>query len=435
MLTLPADVTAALTAPLAGLDAELAARFPGDPGTSQPVHTCYVPADQVTATIAEDWAAAARAAFDAHAGEPSDLAAATGVPAALAGRVHAHVRRVLAGSPVADLRVDLEDGYGVRADAEEDAVAVAAAEALRAAAAAGGLPASYGLRPKSLDAAVRARGLRSLDLFLTALTADGGATAPPGLVVTLPKVSAPAQVSVFGDILAELEGRLGLAPIPLEVQVETPSAVLALPALVAAGRPRLRGLHVGTYDYSAALGVSAEHQAGDHPSVELATALMQLAAAETGVRVADGSCNLLPVGDRAAVHAGWRRHAELIRRAWMRGLYQGWDLHPAQLVSRHATVAACLLAGLPPALARLSRWAGTAAGPDDDPSAAFSPPATRVSGSPGPVVDEPATARALAGHVRRALDAGLLDDTHLATAGLTGETITRLSTAGDSPQH
>ncbi len=202
---------------------------------------------------------------------------------------------------------------------------------------------------------------------------------------------------------------------------------------MAAGRPRLTGLHVGTYDYSAALGVSAEHQAGDHPSVELATALMQLAAAGTGVRVADGSCNLLPVGDRTAVHAAWRRHAELIRRAWMRGLYQGWDLHPAQLVSRHATVAACLLNGLPTVLARLSRWAGTAAGPDYGPSAVFSPPATRASGSPGPVADEPATARALAGHVRRALDAGLLDGAHLAAAGLTRETITGLGAAvGDS---
>ncbi len=90
--------------------------------------------------------------------------------------------------------------------------------------------ASYGLRPKSLDVVVRARGLRSLDLFLTALAAGGGA-APPGLVVTLPKVSAPQQVSVFGNVLAELEGRLGLAPIPLEVQVETPAAVLALPAV------------------------------------------------------------------------------------------------------------------------------------------------------------------------------------------------------------
>ncbi len=308
--------------------------------------------------------------------------------------------------------MDLEDGYGVRANAEEDAHAVASAEALRAAAAAGRLPASYGLRPKSLDAAVRDRGLRSLDRFLTALAAGGSAAAPPGLVITLPKVSAPQQVSVFGAVLAELEGRLGLAPVPLEVQVETPAAVLALPAVVAAGRPRLTGLHVGTYDYSAALGISAEHQAGDHPSVELATALMQLAAAGTGIRVADGSCNLLPVGDRAAVHAAWLRHAELIRRAWRRGLYQGWDLHPAQLVSRHATVASCLLTGLPTALARLSRWAGTGT------AAATGPVATA-----GPVADEPATARALAGHLRRALDVGLLDDADLAATDLTRGTI------------
>ncbi len=397
MPTLPDDVTAALTAPLARVDADLAARFPSGPGVRQPVHTCYVPADQMRATLADDWGAAALAALDTHAGEPPVLAAVTGIPADLAERVHAHVRRVLATAPIADLRVDFEDGYGDHDDAEEDAHAVAAADALRAAADAGRLPASYGLRPKSLDPAVRTRGLRSLDLFVTILAAGGAV--PPGLVVTLPKVSAPAQVEVFCDILTELENRLGLdAGIRLEVQIETPAAVLALPAIVAAGRPRLTGLHVGTYDYSAALGVSAEHQASDHPAVELATALMQLVAAGTGVQVADGSSNLLPVGDRAAVHAAWRRHADLVRRAWMRGIYQGWDLHPAQLVSRHATVAACLLTGLPAALARLSAWTGTVG--------------SGTVGS-GTVADEPATARALAGHIQRALDAGLLDHADL----------------------
>jgi hypothetical protein len=30
---------------LADADAELASRYPGDPGTRQPVHTVYVPAD------------------------------------------------------------------------------------------------------------------------------------------------------------------------------------------------------------------------------------------------------------------------------------------------------------------------------------------------------------------------------------------------------
>ncbi|WP_035742369.1 DUF6986 family protein [Parafrankia elaeagni] len=405
-VTLPDEVLAALTGSLARVDAVLAARFPGDPGTRQPVHTCYLPADQLTPDVVPAWGRAAREALARHAPDPGLLAEVTlGAAAAPSAEdIHTHVVRTLAIEPVQDLRVDFEDGYGIRPDAVEDAHAIAAARALRAAASAGTLPAVYGLRPKSLDAAVRRRGLRTLDLFLTALAGTDGP--PPGLVVTLPKVSAPEQVAVFGDVLAALEQRLGIAPIPLEVQIETPAAVLALPALAAAAPGRLAALHVGTYDYSAALGVSAANQASDHPAVELATALMQLTAAGTGLRVADGSCNLLPVGPAAEVHAGWRRHAGLIRRAWSRGLYQGWDLHPAQLVSRHAAVAGCLLTGLPDALRRLADYA-----------------AARSRGS---VADEPATARALAGHALRALDARLLDEPGLRAAGLDLATVARL---------
>ncbi|MBX6388831.1 MAG: aldolase [Frankia sp.] len=410
MPTLPEHLLARLTAPLAPVDALLAARHPGDPGTRQPVHTCYVPADRLHPDLVLEWGEAAREALAENAPSPGELAEATGLADALGGdrelveRVHAHVLSTLSLEPVQDLRVDLEDGYGIRPEATEDEHAVAAAEALRLASAAGALPASYGLRPKSLDPAVRDRGLRSLDLFLTALAgSDGG---PPGLVLTLPKVSAPEQVTVFLAVLDELLPRLGLRPPAIELQIETPAAVLALPALVEAGRGRITGLHVGTYDYSAALGIAAEHQASDHPAVEYATTLMQLVTAGTGIRVSDGSSNLLPVGDRAAVHAAWRRHAELVTRAWRRGLYQGWDLHPAQLVSRHAAVAACLLAGLPAALRRLSAYAEA-----------------RVAGA---VADEPATARALAGHVLRALDAGLLDDAGLAAADLDRAVVHRL---------
>lgn len=401
---------ARLTAPLTEVDAALARRFPGERPGRQPVHTCYVPADRFAASTALVWGINALAALDQHAASPAALAAATGTPEHLAGPVDAHVRRVLATEPVQDLRIDLEDGYGIRADDVEDEHATAAARAVLAAAAAGTLPASYGLRPKSLDPAVRARGLRSLGLFLSTLATDGPVPAglvPAGLVVTLPKVSAAEQVTVFVQILAAYEDRLGIAPVPLEIQIETPAAVLALPALVAAGGDRLTGLHVGTYDYSAALGVAAAHQASDHPAVELATALMQLTTAGTGVRVADGSSNILPVGDRDAVRAGWRRHADLVRRAWWRGIYQGWDLHPAQLVSRHAAVAAGLLETLPAALDRLSAYA-----------------AARTEGA---VADEPATARALAGHVRRALDARLLDDAGLTAAGLDHATVHTLT--------
>jgi hypothetical protein len=430
--TLSEHLLARLTAPLAPVDAELAARYPGDPGTRQPVHTCYVPADRLHPDVVLEWGECAREALGAHASSPAELATATGLnqpsgsggataglagpapgPAsasagaadpALAERVYSHVLAALSLEPIQDLRVDLEDGYGIRPDDVEDEHAVSAAAALRAAHDAGALPASYGLRPKSLDPAVRARGLRSLDLFLTALAGDDGG--PPGLVLTLPKVSAPEQVTVFLAVLDELRPRIDLRPPAIELQIETPAAVLALPALVEAGRGRVTGLHVGTYDYSAALGIAAEHQASDHPSVEYATTLMQLVTAGTGIRVADGSSNLLPVGPTPVVRAAWRRHAGLVTRAWRRGLYQGWDLHPAQLVSRHAAVAANLLAGLPSALGRLSAYA----------EARFA----------GAVADEPATARALAGHVLRALDAGLLDDAGLAAADLDRAIVSKL---------
>ncbi|WP_261575622.1 DUF6986 family protein [Frankia gtarii] len=417
MPTLPTDVVARLTAALEPVDAALAARHPGDTGARQPVHTCYLPADQMFPGVVPAWGERAHALLATYGAEPATLAAATGGDPRpdVAAAVYAHTTHALTVEPIQDLRVDLEDGYGLRPDGAEDADAVNAAEALRAAAAAGMLPARYGLRPKSLDPLVRTRGLRSLDLFLTALAGADGP--PPGLVLTLPKVSDARQLRVFADVLAELERRLGLAPVGIEVQVETPAAVLALPALVRTGLElgpgRLVGLHVGTYDYSAALGVTAAHQASDHPAVEYATTMMQLAAAGTGIHVADGSSNLLPVdGDERAgasgddVRRAWRRHAELVRRAWHRGLYQGWDLHPGQLVSRHAAVAGCLLAGLDGALARLAAYA-----------------AARQSGA---VADEPATGRALAGHVLRALDAGVLDDPRLAAAGLDRATVARL---------
>jgi len=392
--TLPDDVLAGLLAPLAAVDAALARRLTGPAPGRQPVHTVYVPADRFGADTVPVWRAQAEAALSAHAADPATLAAVTGARPALADPVFGHVRRTLVAEPVQDVRIDFEDGYGIRADAEEDDHVAAAVAAVHAARAAGELPRRYGIRAKSLDPAVRDRGLATLDAFLAGLA--GGGSPPAGLVVTMPKVSAPEQVTVFVAVLAELERRLGLPVTPLELQIETPAAVLALPALVEAGGERLIGLHVGTFDYSAALGISAEHQASDHPAVELATSLMQLTAAGTRVAAVDGSCNLLPVGGREAVHAGWSRHAGLVRRAWMRGLYQGWDLHPVQLVSRHAAVAACLLEGLPAALERLAAY--TAARQD------------------GAVADEPATARALAGHVQRAVDAGLLSDADARTA-------------------
>ena len=56
--------------------------------------------------------------------------------------------------------------------------------------------------------------------------------------------------------------------------------------LITAAAGRCIGLHYGTYDYSAAAGVAATYQAMDHPVADHAKAVMQAAAAQTGVRLA-----------------------------------------------------------------------------------------------------------------------------------------------------
>jgi citrate lyase beta subunit len=351
------------------------------------VHTCYVPADAVLPGLAGQWGAAALAALDEH-GLP-DL----GLDPALLADVLPRVRRKLAAEPVEDLRVDAEDGYRGAAGAEDDDVLRAAAT-VAADRAAGSAPPSVGVRAKSLEEPTRRRGVRSLDLFLGAL---GGGRA----VVTLPKVTDVEQVRAFLPVLDALEAAHGTV-IDLELQIETPQAVLGpdgaatLARMVHAAGPRLTGLHYGTYDYSAALGIAAAHQSSDHPAADFAKQLMQVAVAGTGARAVDGSTNVLPVGPREQVHAAWRLHAGLVRRALERGFYQGWDLHPAQLVTRYVATYAFFRAALPAAAGRLAAY---------------------LDRTDAGILDEPATARALASVVVRGLDCGAVGIDEVQAAG------------------
>ncbi|TFV62573.1 UNVERIFIED_ORG: aldolase [Bacillus sp. AZ43] len=384
---LPEELYAELDRRLTPTDALRLARYPGEWPERQPVHTCYVPADAVVPGLAGEWGAAALDALDEH-GLP-DL----GLDPELVEQVLPRVRAKLADEPIEDLRVDAEDGYRRSADHEDDDV-LAAAAALAADAAAGTAPPSVGIRGKSLEAPTRRRGVRSLDLFLGAL--DRGRA-----VVTLPKVTDVEQVRAFLTVLDALQAAHGVS-LDLELQVETPQAVLgadgtaALARMVHIAGPRLIGLHYGTYDYSAALGIAAEYQASNHPAADFAKNLMQVAVAGTGAHAVDGSTNVLPVGDRDRVHHAWQLHAHLVRRALVRGLYQGWDLHPAQLVTRYVATYAFFRAALPAACARLAAYLD------------------RVDAG---VLDEPATARALAGVVLRGLDCGAVDDADVRASG------------------
>ncbi|MDX6356794.1 MAG: hypothetical protein QOF98_3697 [Streptomyces sp.] len=398
--TLPDAVRADIGASLAATDAELVRRYPGDPGSRQPVHTVYVPADAFTAGTVREWGDRALAALDDHAPDAAALAAVLGLTGDLAGEVYGRVRDKLRREPVEDLRIDFEDGYGPRPDAEEDAAAVAAARTVTAIVADGSAPPYLGIRMKCMEAAVRDRGIRTLDLFLTTLLDGGGL--PAGLVLTLPKVTFPAQVAAMVRLCEEFERAAGLPAgrIGFEIQMETTQAILGpdgtatVPRLIDAAAGRATGLHYGTFDYSAACGISPAHQSLDHPAADYAKAVMQVAAAGTGVRLCDGSTNVLPVGPRDRVHAAWRLHYGLVRRSLARAYYQGWDMHPAHLPTRYAATYAFYREGLDPAAARLAAY---------------------VAGTGTDVMDEPATARSLSGHLLRGLDCGALDPLEVTT--------------------
>ncbi|MEW2511968.1 aldolase [Streptomyces sp. NPDC046870] len=407
--SLAGAVSEEISASLAPVDAELERRYPGDPGTRQPVHTVYVPGDAFTADTLRSWGDQALALLDEHAPDAASFAAVLGLPGELAEAVHSRVRAKLEREPVEDLRVDFEDGYGPRPDAEEDETAARAAR-LIAEAHANGTAAPYmGIRVKCMEAAVRDRGIRTLDVFLTGLMAAGGL--PDGLVLTLPKVTYPEQVGAFVRLLEAFEKAHGLdaGRLGFEIQIETSQAILAtdgtatVARMIQAAEGRATGLHYGTFDYSACLGVSAAYQAGDHPAADHAKAVMQVAAAGTGVRVSDGSTNVLPVGPTAKVHDAWRLHYGLTRRALARAYYQGWDMHPGHLPTRYAAVFAFYREGFEQAAARLARYAERAG---------------------GDVMDEPATAKALSGYLLRGLDCGALDLPEV--TGLTGLTRTGL---------
>ena len=389
-MALPDDVHAELDRRLAPVDAARLADYPGERPGRQPVHTCYVPADAMRPGLAQAWGTAALAALDAH-GLPG-----LGLDPALVEQVLPRVRAKLAAEPVEDLRVDAEDGYRGTADVEDRDV-VRAAEAVLADRDDGTGPPSVGIRAKSLEEATRRRGVRSLDLFLGVLGAGGAGRA----VVTLPKVTDVEQVRAFLPVLDALEQAHAVA-VDLEIQVETPQAVLGADGVLTAARlvhaagSRLTGLHYGTYDYSASLGIAAAHQSSDHPAADFAKLVMQVAVAGTGARAVDGSTNILPVGPPEQVHAAWQVHAGLVRRALERGLYQGWDLHPAQLVTRYAATYAFFRAALPAAAARLGAYLGR-----------------RDAG----VLDEPATARALAGVLVRGVDCGAFDEAEVGEVG------------------
>ncbi len=397
------------SAPLGDPLALLAARYPGDSGARQPVHTVYGGAQLFKSdTPARLGVLALRTLeeFAPHAatfGQAIDLGSR-------AETVYARVVEKLKREPVEDFRIDFEDGYGNRPDDEEDGHAAAAAIEVAKGMREGTLPPFIGIRIKPFTQELMRRSTRTLDIFLTTLL-DAAGRLPLWFVVTLPKIQVPEQVTMLADLYDALEPRLGLAAgtLKLEFMIETTQSILSpdggspLPLFLDRARGRCVAAHFGTYDYTAC---------------DFARHMMQVAYAGTGIWLSDGATNIMPIAphrgeltpaqadeNRTVVHRAWRLHVDHIRHSLVNAYYQGWDLNPAQLPTRYAAVYSFFLDSLDAATERLRNFIQKAG------------QATLV----GDVFDDAATGQGLLNYFLRAMNCGAITEKEAMVTGLTLE--------------
>ncbi len=418
-----------ILARLADANRRFAAAYPGDRADRQPVHTVYGGAHLFRADVARRLGEVALRTLEENAPDPVTFARALALPGdeTLARTVYARVVEKLRREPVEDFRIDFEDGYGHRTDAEEDAQAVADGEEVARGVREGLLPPYLGIRIKPLSSELHGRALRTLDLFVSTLLRGAGEL-PANFVVTIPKVVAAEQVAAVVEACELLERAHGLAAgaLRLELMVEMtqsiigPDGVVALPGLIAACRGRCRGAHFGTYDYTAGCSITATYQLPAHPACDFARHVMQVCLAGTGVTISDGATTVMPVGphraapgvpltpaqsdeNRAAVHRAWKIHYDDVRMSLRNAYYQGWDLMPGQLPTRYAAVFAFFLESRAEAGARLRAFVEKAA------------QATLM----GTIFDDAATGQGLLNFFLRGLNCGALTEDEALATGLT----------------
>jgi citrate lyase beta subunit len=434
---------------LVGASASFARRYPGETGRRQPVHVVYGGAHLFHAGLAKRLGELALKTMGEYGPDAFTFARAAGLPghgalpksgkqataaekrfakypgklrkenraAWLALTVYGRVLEKLQREPVEDFRIDFEDGYGNRPDAEEDQHAKLAAEELARGLGQGSLPPFIGIRVKPFSPELRERAIRTLDIFISTLCEATRGRLPENFVVTLPKVVIPEQPAALVKLLEGLEPALGLEKNSLrfEIMIETTQAILnargesGLPQLVDASAGRCIAAHFGTYDYTASCSITAAYQTIDHPACDFAKNMMQVAFAGTGIWLSDGATNILPAPphraekgkklslfqqkeNRDAVHRAWRLHFSHIQHSLITAYYQGWDLHPAQLPTRYAAVYSFFLEGLDSAAIRLKNFVEKAA------------KATLI----GDVFDDAATGQGLLNYFLRAINCGAI---------------------------
>jgi hypothetical protein len=230
--------------------------------------------------------------------------------------------------------------------------------------------------------------------------------------------------------ILERKNGLTAGALKIEPMIETPQAIInrsgrvGLHSLVDAAEGRCQSVHFGVYDYTASCGITAAYQAMQHPSCDFARQVMLVSLAGTGIHLSDGATNILPVGphrapeggtlsdeqargNRETVHAAWRLGFEDNMHSLRNGLFQGWDLHPAQLVTRYAAVYHFFLGSLESASNRLKTFVEKAA----------------LASLFGDVFDDAATGQGLLNFFLRGMACGAITEEEALATGLTLEEI------------
>ena len=432
-MTFSADNLLDINASTSKANASFSHAFPGDSGRRQPVHTVYGGAQIFKADTAAKLGATALQSLKDYAPTAKDLARAVALDGTkdFKATVYNRVVQKLKNEPVEDFRIDFEDGYGNRPDSEEDKHAEFCAAEIARGMAGNSLPPYIGIRLKPLTEDLKARSIRTLDIFVSTLVRQSGGKLPENFVVTIPKVVLPDQVAVLVRLFKILEKKLTLpeGALKLEFMVETPQSVfdsrgiVAIPAFVAAAEGRCVAAHFGVYDYTASMNITAQYQSMVHPACDFARSVMKVALAGTGVWISDGATNVMPVGphragksgkgltgrqkaeNKRAVHRVWKLNFEHINHSLMNGFYQGWDLHPVQLPVRYTAVYAFFLKELAAASHRLKTFMERAA------------QATLI----GDVFDDAATGQGLLNFFLQGIACGALTEKEAEVTGLTVE--------------
>jgi citrate lyase beta subunit len=350
-------------------------------------------------------------------------------PAWLAHAVYDKIIQKLKTEPVEDFRIDFEDGFGNRPEAEEDATAISAANELAKGMKDKTISPFIGIRIKPFTEDLKNRGVRTLDIFLTTLLEKTNGRLPDNFVVMLPKVTIPEQVITLVRLFDLIEKKNNLVPgsLKMETMVEATQIIMdddgrnPLLRIIRSSEGRCIAAHFGTYDYTASCGITAKYQTMDHPVCDFAHHMTKVALGGTGIFLSDGATNVMPVaphrGDdlteeqleenRQSVHNAWRIGYNHTMHSLINGFYQGWDLNPAQLPMRYAATYNFFLSSYDDAVFRLKTFVERAA----------------ISTLTGDIFDDAATGQGLLNFFLKAMNCGAITEQEALATGLTIEEI------------